>query len=284
MNKILILAMFTLVSFVACKQGNEVLKTPNGVEFEMLKKGTGDAIQVNDYVEFNILLEDMQGIVQFSSKEAGQPALVNIPEKTDTQGPNPILDIFKMCKEGDSLKFMVTPEILGQPQAKDSAMYYIGITKVMNEAEYQARVQEEKAKSDAKIAPIKNTVDEFYKAYIAGDLDSKILKTASGLRYLVVEEGAGALAVPGQKVDVNYYGVRSENGQLFDTSWKRNAPFSFTLGMGQVIKGWDEGVALLKRGSKAFLVVPADLAYGDVDRGMIKAGDELIFYVELLNN
>jgi FKBP-type peptidyl-prolyl cis-trans isomerase len=106
--------------------------------------------------------------------------------------------------------------------------------------------------------------------------------TASGLRYEDIEAGTGAVAQRGQKAKVHYTGWL-KNGQKFDSSKDRNEPFEFALGAGQVIKGWDEGVAGMKVGGKRRLTIPADLAYGARGAGgVIPPNAELTFEVELL--
>lgn len=93
--------------------------------------------------------------------------------------------------------------------------------------------------------------------------------------------GEGAEAVKGSEVSVHYRGTLA-NGDIFDTSKKRNKPFTFTLGQGRVIKGWDQGVVGMKVGGKRKLVVPADLAYGKRARGIIPADADLTFTIELV--
>ncbi len=94
--------------------------------------------------------------------------------------------------------------------------------------------------------------------------------------------GIGAEAKAGSVVTVNYIGTLT-NGMKFDSSYDRNQPFSFTLGAGEVIKGWDEGVLGMKVGGKRKLVIPPSLAYGnqEVGNGLIPANSTLIFEVEL---
>lgn len=94
--------------------------------------------------------------------------------------------------------------------------------------------------------------------------------------------GSGAEATAGKKVSVNYVGTLT-NGTKFDSSYDRNQPFSFTLGSGQVIKGWDDGVVGMKVGGKRKLVIPADLAYGDSSpSAAIPPNSTLVFEIELL--
>jgi len=106
--------------------------------------------------------------------------------------------------------------------------------------------------------------------------------TASGLTYEEIDAGTGAVAQSGQKAKVHYTGWL-KNGQKFDSSKDRNEPFEFTLGAGQVIKGWDEGVAGMKVGGKRRLMIPPALGYGARGAGgVIPPNSELIFEVELL--
>ncbi|WP_108246531.1 peptidylprolyl isomerase [Muricauda brasiliensis] len=108
-------------------------------------------------------------------------------------------------------------------------------------------------------------------------------KTDSGLRYKIIQKGSGAKAEKGKTVSVHYEGALT-NGQVFDSSYKRKQPIDFSLGIGQVIPGWDEGISLLKVGDKARFVIPSHLAYGSTGAGgVIPPNATLIFDVELMN-
>ncbi len=106
--------------------------------------------------------------------------------------------------------------------------------------------------------------------------------TASGLRYQDLVVGDGPSPQPGQRVTVHYTGYFTD-GRKFDSSRDRGQPFTFVLGVGQVIKGWDEGVASMKVGGKRLLYLPANLAYGSRGQGPIPPDTDLIFEVELLD-
>jgi peptidylprolyl isomerase len=107
--------------------------------------------------------------------------------------------------------------------------------------------------------------------------------TASGLEYTDIVEGTGESPIKGQRVTVHYTGTL-ENGTKFDSSVDKNQPFTFKIGTGNVIAGWDEGVATMKPGGKRRLVIPGKLAYGPNGiPGVIPSNATLIFDVELLS-
>lgn len=98
-----------------------------------------------------------------------------------------------------------------------------------------------------------------------------------------IVKGRGATAKSGDNVQVQYVGVLFSDGEQFDASWDNGSPFDFTLGQGDVIKGWDEGVAGMKVGGRRLLTIPPDLAYGAQGQGSIGPNATLVFVVDLLN-
>ena len=130
----------------------------------------------------------------------------------------------------------------------------------------EKRIAEEKAKAEAEM----------------DRLAAGFERTESGLRYQIIQQGAGDQAEKGKMVSVHYKGQLAD-GTVFDSSYKRNQPIDFALGVGQVIPGWDEGIQLLKVGDKARFVIPSDLAYGSRGAGgVIPPNATLIFDVELV--
>lgn len=105
--------------------------------------------------------------------------------------------------------------------------------------------------------------------------------TDSGLQYIDLVEGTGATPRPGQTVYVHYTGTL-EDGTQFDSSRDRNRPFSFRLGAGQVIRGWDEGISTMRVGGRRQLTIPPELGYGSRGVGPIPPNSTLLFDVELL--
>jgi peptidylprolyl isomerase len=98
-----------------------------------------------------------------------------------------------------------------------------------------------------------------------------------------IEEGTGAEAAAGNTVDVHYVGVAWSTGRQFDASWDRPGNFSFPLGAGRVIAGWDHGVAGMKVGGRRRITIPPELGYGAAGAGgVIKGGETLVFVVDLL--
>ena len=131
------------------------------------------------------------------------------------------------------------------------------------------------------MAPDTNQADA---SALGGPLDAPDTQiTASGLKITELQVGEGAEASSGQTIAVHYRGTL-ENGKQFDASYDRGTPFTFPLGAGRVIKGWDEGVVGMKVGGKRKLVIPPDLAYGSRGAGgVIPPNATLMFEVELLD-
>lgn len=113
------------------------------------------------------------------------------------------------------------------------------------------------------------------------EVSENYVTTPSGLKYLDMVEGSGEVPTSGQTVTVHYTGTL-EDGSKFDSSRDRGTPFKFKLGAGQVIKGWDEGIASMKVGGRRQLIIPPDLGYGSRGVGPIPPNSTLIFDVELL--
>ncbi|MFD2727441.1 peptidylprolyl isomerase [Hyunsoonleella rubra] len=135
------------------------------------------------------------------------------------------------------------------------------------EGSREKRLAEEKAKQEAELEKVATGFE----------------KTDSGLRYQIIQKGEGVKAEKGKTVSVHYKGQLID-GTVFDSSYKRNEPIDFPLGVGQVIPGWDEGIGLLNVGDKARLVIPSHLAYGSRGAGGVIPPDaNLIFDVELMD-
>ena len=135
------------------------------------------------------------------------------------------------------------------------------------EGSRQKKIQAQKEASEAKM-----------EALAAG-----FEKTESGLRYKMIQKGSGKKAENGKVVSVHYTG-QLEDGKVFDSSIPRKKPIEFPLGQGNVIEGWDEGIALLQVGDKARFVIPSHLGYGSRGAGgAIPPNATLIFDVELID-
>lgn len=137
--------------------------------------------------------------------------------------------------------------------------------------------------SSSSVTVATTTGDQAQKDALYSALTKALSQTGTVKKLLIddVQMGTGTVATLGDAVAVNYIGTLT-NGTVFDSSYKHGTPFSFTLGAGQVIKGWDQGIVGMKVGGKRILVIPADLAYGNRAVGPIPANAPLVFAVELL--
>lgn len=125
---------------------------------------------------------------------------------------------------------------------------------------------------------------DIVKPFIDPDFSIKAdtLQSESGLRVIDHKVGPGSVPAKGDRVVVHYTG-KLENGEKFDSSYDRNVPFEFAIGMGQVIRGWEEGISTMRMGGKRTLIIPPELGYGDRAAGKIPPGSTLIFNIELLS-
>ena len=165
--------------------------------------------------------------------------------------------------------------------SQDDAIQYITIERVGADAESWDAIAAFDVFINDKEVRLKSAQEAAAKEL--EELTNGMEQTDSGLYYKINREGSGDYPSKGKNVSVHYRGMLLD-GTVFDSSYQRNKPIVFPLGMGQVIKGWDEGIALLKRGSSARLVIPSELAYGSRGAGgVIPPNASLIFEVELVD-
>ncbi|MRX41057.1 peptidylprolyl isomerase [Flavobacterium sp. LC2016-23] len=164
--------------------------------------------------------------------------------------------------------------------AQGDALETVEIVRVGEEAEKWNAIEAFRVfeGSRAKLEAAEKAAAEAKMEELAAGFD----KTESGLRYKMIQKGDGKRAEAGKTVAVHYEGSL-ETGKVFDSSYPRKKPIEFRLGQGQVIEGWDEGIALLQVGDKARFVIPSHLAYGSAGAGgVIPPNATLIFDVELM--
>jgi FKBP-type peptidyl-prolyl cis-trans isomerase len=309
------LYIFILFVVLSCSE-EQVSNTSAGfpIKFHIDKKG--DKVKPGDLVYYHVYHRN-GSTVTFSSRAGGDtPSRMVVPEYANiSRKPSIILDALREMSEGDSVTaFLNLDSVPVRPKGYEDAQfmeYDIALLKVeptknLTPEQVEERVQGNKEVSatvstaDAiKINPdgapstdnepataagepvIADGVNVLLKQYREGGLDPVLQKTESGLKYIVMSKGSGETPSKGQKVSVEYYGALI-NGKKFDSSYSRNKPFEFKLGAGQVIKGWEEGVAMMKENSTFAFFMPAELAYGKTGfPPNIPPDSELCFYMTL---
>lgn len=280
----------TVGNFVALAEGNlensvkpQGTKYYDGLKFHRvipdfmvqggcpLGTGTGDAGYKFDDEFHPDLKHDKPGILSMANAGPG----TNGSQFFITHVPTPWLDgkhtVFGSIIEGQDVVDAI---------AQDDIMESVEIIRVGETAENYNAVEAFRSfegDRDKKIAEGNAKADAELDKLAAG-----FQKTDSGLRYQIIQKGDGAQAEKGKSISVHYKG-QLPDGTVFDSSYERKQPIDFTVGVGQVIKGWDEGLQLLKVGDKARLVIPSELAYGSQGAGgVIPPNATLIFDVELM--
>jgi peptidylprolyl isomerase len=236
-------------------QEGDMITTNSGLQYEVITLGDGEKPNVTDKVEVHYHGTLIDGTIFDSSVERGETIKFGLNQviKGWTEG-------LQLMPIGSKFKFTIPPELgygsrdMGTIPANSTLIFEVELFNIE-----------------------KPFVDTDF------SLPGREHNTDSGLRTIIHVEGTGDMPKVGQKVVVHYTGLL-EDGSKFDSSHDRNQPFSFELGMGRVIKGWDEGLALMKKGEKRTFIIPADLGYGSRGAGgVIPPNATLVFEVELLD-
>lgn len=282
---ILLGSLIVAIAIMGCKGGGPS-KSPLGYEFtHHIKKG-GVTPQPGEYVYFHAYMRNGDSLV-VSSREMGQTPYLQIPSAEDElKTLFPVGDVLRMLSVGDSATVAIRIDTIPQKptgfENADVIYYDIAVTEILNEEAFQAKQKAEQEKTAALVNEKMTIAQNSREQYYANSLGDQVKTTASGLKYVILEEGSGAMPTAGSMVSVHYIGMLKD-GNIFDQSFERGSPIDFPLGQGQVIKGWDEGIALLKEGSRATFFIPANLGYGtEGSPPVIPANAELVFYVELV--
>lgn len=259
-------------------------KLPSGLEYAIVKDEPGTQLaKADDYVEMHIRASVGDSVL-FDSRNVNHNEPVAFQLKNPTFKGDPA-EGFMLLSAGDSAVFRVPVDSIRKlgnqlpPFMKDGMKIQYNVVMVSIKT-----AEQKKADDDAKSAKQKNIDEDLLKNYFTKN-NIQATKTATGLYYRSSKPGTGNSPAPGESVTVNYTG-KTLDGKTFDSNVDSNfhhtSPFSFTLGRGQVIRGWDEGLALMKKGEKGTLYIPSTLAYGEHSPSpLIPANAILVFDVEL---
>jgi len=270
---------------------NKIAETPtaSGIYIINSQKGEGIKMDTGCMVKLQMKVSLIDGKQLFSSYDRPEPLKFTCGNKFDTPG---LEEALMKMKKGEKSRVIVPSKMGFGEKGKGvvippytTIVYDVEILDILSkeasEKERAAAKAQETKMSDQKSETVKNDEAMLLENYLK---ENKITvkPNASGLYYIEKSAGTGPQAVAGKKVKVHYTGTLL-NGKKFDSSVDRNEPFEFDLGIGQVIKGWDEGIALMKVGGKATLIIPSTIAYGSRDMGVIPPFSTLVFDVELID-
>ncbi|MCB0698867.1 MAG: FKBP-type peptidyl-prolyl cis-trans isomerase [Chitinophagales bacterium] len=268
--------------------GSGFIQMEGGLEYRIVKHGEGTAHpDFGDYIELHLsTYVDDSMIFETRSAMQGEPAPVQL-QKPPYNGD--MMMALRKLKAGDSAVVHVDIDSLVKAGVPKMDWMKLGVGQKM---EYRiqmvsVKTQEHKQQEEAAAAEKQVVIDDdMIKTYMKDNKITGAQKTASGLYYTIDRQGKGAKPEVGDQVTVNYTG-KLLNGEVFDSNvdpaFNHVQPFQFFLGKGMVIKGWDEGVALLDQGTKATLYIPSGMAYGKSSPSpKIPANSVMIFDVELL--
>jgi FKBP-type peptidyl-prolyl cis-trans isomerase FkpA len=284
----IIFCLLIIVAF-GCAQKQVAQKTPapefkttaTGLRYKFYKDSAGTNAKLDDIIITHMILKTAKDSLLRSTFTEGQPiqALVGKPTFMGS-----LEEGFVLLSAGDSAVFFINADSLFEktirapmPPVIEKGSYLKFILKVIKVSNQEEMRREQRAMEAKQIKTDSLLINNYIKA---NGLSAQ--RTQSGLYYVQTQKGNGASPKSGQNVQVHYTG-KTLNGNIFDSSVQRGTPFEFMLGMGQVIKGWDEGIALMKTGEKGTLLIPSGLGYGASGAGAnIPPNSVLIFDVELI--
>lgn len=256
----------------------------SGLIFIEEKAGSGRHPKAEEMVSVNLTVSLVDGTKIFSTDDRGEPFEYQYGQNFDTPG---LEEGVGMLKKGGKARLIVPHQIAYGAESKgqmippySSIIYDVELISMRSKEAYDKERAEIQKEQQAKEDERKNSEKSLRDKYIE-DNGINVLPTASGLYYIEKEKGTGSRAMAGDQVYVHYTGTLLD-GTKFDSSLDRGEPFSFRLGVGEVIKGWDEGIGLMNEGGKATLIIPSAIAYGSRDSGTIPAYSTLLFEVELI--
>jgi len=287
-----------IISNTGCKSDSGFKKL-KGIEYKIVKDVPGKNAQIGDIVELNIVAKADTMVLGDSRKQQGKPVPMRVEE---SRGSGQWQSVLQMLSAGDSaivevscdtiLKALPPNQQQLPPWMKKGKKIIINLSivsiKSADDFNKEMKAKQEQEKAEMKAAGEKQMPvdDQKLQDYFTKN-NIKAQKTASGLYYTVQKPGSGAQIAKGQTVSMKYTG-KTLAGKAFDSNVDTSVghhgtdPLIFKVGMGQMIPGMDEGVALLKKGSKATLYLPSPLAYGPQAAGPDVAPNSiLIFDVEI---
>jgi len=275
------------------KNNVTVAPSASGIYVITQNPGSGRSISKTDFVKINLTVSSIDGKKIFSTLDQNRPITFEYGKPFDTKGFD---EAVATMKKGSKATVLVPSAMgFGEQGRKDQSgqdmispyspvIYDIEVLDLKTKAENEKAVKDEEAAAKKAAAEAEAKEPTLIQQYLK---DNKITAkpSASGLYYIEKVAGKGAKAKAGDKVKVHYTG-KLLNGKVFDSSLERkpSTPYEFVLGQGQVIPGWDEGIALMSAGGKATLLIPSKLGYGERGAGAdIPAFSPLVFDVELVS-
>ncbi len=280
-KKILFVAAIVFAFNTSFAQKIKYKTDKSGSRYFVVKSNKTPLLKLDDIVTLQLKYKNTKDSVLFDSWKMGGPLQLKV---TKPQFKGDLMSGLALLHVGDSAMFLINADSLfsktfnmPMPEFIEKGSDLTFTVKVIKSiAEEELKAEEIKTQ---KQKDMQETID--IEKYIK-DNNLTVVTTASGLKYVMLAEGTGEQAQANKTVRVHYTG-RLLDGTKFDSSLDRNDPLEFMLGQGMVIRGWDEGIALLKVGGKALLIIPSNLAYGARGAGnVIPPFTPLTFEVELV--
>ncbi len=258
--------------------------TPSGLYYIKLKKGKGKKPTNGQMCSVFLTVKQLDGKELFTNFEEN-PLDIEFGKEFDTKG---LMEGLALMREGETAKLIVPSEIGVGPAGKDGVppfttiIYEVKLDKIKTIEQVKKDRVQRKIQNEQEVKELKDAEENRINTFL---LEHNINTTPleSGLYFINTKDGEGPYPVDGDKVKVHYI-LHNTEGKLLQSSYDQNQTFDFELGTNAVIKGWEEAIKLMQKGSKATIIVPSKLAYGSRDRSKdIPPYSALVFDLELID-
>jgi FKBP-type peptidyl-prolyl cis-trans isomerase FkpA len=295
------LLFFSVLFLIAsCSSQSSESKLSSGMVYGFVKDVEGTTINSGEVAAFHGVIRlintksGRDSILADTKEMDDKPQYYVIPTPEEMEGiDDALIELLLLMSKGDEAYFWqkidTIQDVAAQFPGFDAIRYDISLLDVLDITTFEEMMEAENAARRAKAAEIMameegiaSITAQALKDYKNGKLSGELLDLPNGTEVLILEEGSGDLFIPGEVAVVHYYGVLKSTGEMFDNSFRRGEPFSVQVGLGYVIKGWDEALINLKRGTSAVVFIPSDQGYGRAGSPpKIPQDSDLVFYIEI---
>lgn len=287
MKKIVLTTFFLVIYWSSLStlysQNGKELTTSSGFPIVWVEQGEGELPEAGGRIFFNLQYSIGDSVV-FDSKASGDVSSMELPEANDPKiAGEPLFEALYLMVPGDVVIVSQKRDQMNQPlpgmTENDELRTRVEFVNYKTAKEYEAELQVVRDR----LPEVREFVEAVWWNYVSGEYEDELIKTESGLEFIIHEKGNGPPISQGDRISFHYFGKNIESAANFDNSFNRARAINFVVGSGSVMPGWDELFLLLNKGDVVSAFIPWQLAYGERGRPPVIPGkSNLLYYFEIL--